>query len=95
MEETARAEQNKFYSDPELAKMEYDIAFYDEETAAKLAVSAGEKEALQVTIEEVLTDEEHAAPVGRTAEEEAIFNKPDEGMEEIAGCYEPEKGEEE
>ena len=94
-EEAAKAEQKKVYSDPKLAKMEYDIAFYDEETAAKLAASSEEREDSQVTIDEVLTDGERPVSSERTAEEDAIFNKPDEGMEEIAGCYEPDKGEEE
>ena len=91
--EQARAEQEAVYSDPKLAKMEYDIAYYDEETAAKLASSAEEKADAQ-TAEDDLPESQPAAPV-RTAEEEAIFNKAEEGMEEIAGCYEPEKGEEE
>lgn len=91
--EANRAEQEAFYSDPKLAKMEYDIAYYDEETAAKLASSAEEKVDSQMTIDDI--DAEQPAPDDRTAEEEAIFNKPEEGMEEIAGNYEPEKGEEE
>ncbi len=85
--EADRAEQKAFYSDPELAKMEYDIAFYDEETAAKLAASAERRSDAQVTIEEVLAN----ASEGRTAEEDAVFNKTAEGMEEISGSFEPEK----
>ena len=93
-EEEARNEQKTVYSDPKLAKMEYDIAFYDEETAAKLA-SAEDKAVSQMTTEEISEDSEAPVYTERTAEEEAIFNKPEEGMEEIEGFYVPEKGEEE
>ena len=105
--EEDRKEQDAVYSDPELAKMEYDVAYYDEEAVAKLAASAQSKTVSQVTIEEVLANKESPdaagssdtselpATVGRTAEEEAIYNKPEDGMEEISGSFEPEKGGEE
>ena len=93
-EEKARNVQKAVYTDPKLAKMEYDIAFYDEETAAKLA-SAEDKAASHVATDEVSENNEASVSAERTAEEEAIFNKPEEGMEEIEGFYEPKKGEEE
>lgn len=70
------------YSDPDLAKMEYDIAFYDDDV-----VRTAPREDTQVTIEEVMSGDDGPS---FTAEESAIFAKADDGMEEISGHYEPE-----
>ncbi len=64
------------YSDPKLAKMEYDIASYDDEPHAS---TPGEDR--QVTIEDVMES-------GEGADEGAVFAKVDEGLEEISGKYE-------
>lgn len=77
-----RLELESVYSDPNLAKMEYDLAFYDED----MPVQAPRTEYTQVTIDEVMAGEDDS-PL--TAEESAIFNKADDGMEEISGHYEP------
>lgn len=82
-EELLRAEQDAVYSDPRLAKMEYDIAFYDDDLAATTA--SGEDE--QVTIDDVIGADKTPLSAG----ESAIFTKADDGMEEISGHYEPEE----
>ena len=81
-EDELRVEQDAVYSDPKLAKMEYDIAFYDDDV-----VRTAPREDTQVTIEEVMSGD--GGP-SFTAEESAIFAKADDGMEEISGHYEPE-----
>ena len=73
------AELEAVYSDPKLAKMEYDIAFYDDD----ILRSPQSTEDKQVTIEDVMSGDE------LTAEESAIFTKADDGMEEISGSYVP------
>mgnify|MGYP001625833438 FL=1 len=83
-EEELRAEQEAVYSDPALAKMEYDTAAYD--ITPRPAVPAEEK---QVTIEDVI--EEGRAEKGDAPLSKDAFGKPDDGMEEISGHYEPEE----
>lgn len=78
--EEERAELNAVYSDPNLAKMEYDIAFYDD-IPIRTQKTEGDT---QVTIEDVMGDGSHA-PGG------AVFTKVDDGMEEISGHYEEDK----
>ena len=78
--EEERAELNAVYSDPNLAKMEYDIAFYDD-IPTRTQKTEGDT---QVTIEDVMDDGSHA-PGG------AVFTKVDDGMEEISGHYEEDK----
>ncbi len=82
-EEDRQAELEAVYSDPKLAKMEYDIAFYDDDSLRPAA-----REDRQVTMEEVLGGEEQKS---FNAGENAIFTKVDDGMEEISGHYEPEE----
>ena len=81
-EERQHAELEAVYSDPKLAKMEYDIAFYDDE----LPVPRVPGEDKQVTIDDVIGADEEPLSAG----ESAIFTKADDGMEEISGHYEPE-----
>ncbi|MCD7728875.1 MAG: hypothetical protein LUI60_03065 [Clostridia bacterium] len=79
-----KEELDETYSDPGLAKMEYDIAFYDDETQNKIN-AMNQKTDEQVTIEDVISSDAPASP-----EENAIFAKiDDEGMEEISGNYNP------
>lgn len=85
-EERQRAELEAVYSDPKLAKMEYDIAFYDDDIARPAA--HGECDT-QVTIDDVMSGTDGNS---YSAEESAIFTKADDGMEEISGHYEPEEG---
>ncbi len=74
---------DEVYSDKNLAKMEYDSAVYDEETAKMIAKHRQEDEK-QVTIYDVLTD-------GKLTPPEEVFGKiENEGMEEITGNYKPE-----
>ena len=82
--ETARKQEEleRAYSDKNLAKMEYDIAFYDDE----LPVPRVPGEDKQVTIDDVIGADEEPLSAG----ESAIFTKADDGMEEISGHYEPE-----
>lgn len=82
LDELLRAERDAVYSDPHLAKMEYDIAFYDDE----LPVPRVPGEDKQVTIDDVIGADEEPLSAG----ESAIFTKADDGMEEISGHYEPE-----
>lgn len=85
-EERQHAELEAVYSDPKLAKMEYDIAFYDDDIVRPAAHTEADT---QVTIDEVIAGAEVPA---HTVEESAIFTKADDGMEEISGHYEPEEG---
>ena len=73
-----RIELEAVYSDPKLAKMEYDIAFYDDD----LPRAVTHTEDKQVTIDDVMSDEDMTV-------QSAIFTKADDGMEEISGSYEP------
>lgn len=77
-----KAEMDAVYSDPNLAKMEYDIAFYEDD----LPGTDGTLKDRQVTIDDVVSGKN-----AQTAGENAIFTKADDGMEEIAGHYQPEK----
>lgn len=81
-DEERRVELDAVYSDPKLAKMEYDIAFYDDD----IPRPEPSREDKQVTIDEVIAGE---AEPRFTAVESAIFTKADDGMEEISGHYEP------
>ena len=82
-EEERQAELEAVYADPNLAKMEYDIAFYEDDSPRP-----DSREDRQVTMDEVMGGETKNP---FTAGESAIFNKVDDGMEEISGHYEPEK----
>ncbi len=75
---------DKVYLDSNLAKMEYDFAVYDDETAEFLSkMNSGDEK--QVTIDDVLND-------GKSANYEDVFAKIDsEGLEEITGNYNPKK----
>lgn len=89
------AELEKAYSDKNLAKMEYDVAVYDEETRNIL----DPKPVTQVTMDEVIKkdkadsdDDKKSDDSGNKEQqsdgEEAIFSKVDnEGMEEITGNF--------
>ncbi len=71
------------YSDKNLAKMEYDIAVYDEETNRRLNGTANTES--QMTIEEVIAKR---TPSEEEQENEAKFEKIGaEGVEEITGNY--------
>ncbi len=81
-EEELRAEQDAVYSDAGIAKMEYDIAFYDDDMPGP----DGSVTDKQVTIDDVLSGKS-----AHSAGENAIFAKADDGMEEISGHYEPDE----
>ncbi len=75
------------YSDENLTKMEYDLAFYDEETHKLLRQA---EPASQVTIDELIG--QAAAPAeepARKKADDAIFTKigNNEGVEEITGNF--------
>lgn len=85
--ETAKMEKKqknnivKSYSDGKLAKMEYDLAMYDDETKKLLNRTA---ENSQVTIDEIMGND---APSSADA---PLFAKiEDEGVEEIKGNFKP------
>ena len=83
--ETKAEELKKTYSDKNLAKMEYDVAVYDEETRKLLT---HEKSESQVTMDEIVPDEKERASDAVLSSEDALFGKgDDEGMEEITGTY--------
>ncbi len=63
----------QMYNDPNLAKMEYDFAAYDDETARMVSVSRMEG---QITIDDVLIDGT-ASPVDEGIEEITGNYKPD------------------
>ncbi len=71
------------YADKNLAKMEYDIAFYDEETYRLMRGNG------QVTMDEVMSDSAvDGGTEGKVSPEGAIFTKIDtEGVEEITGRF--------
>ena len=74
------------YSDKNLTKMEYDFAFYDDETYNLLYG----KQPGQVTIDEVLGRNNRDASAEASAQkvEETLFAKIDaEGVEEITGKF--------
>ncbi|MGN0814069.1 MAG: hypothetical protein ACI4MH_02410 [Candidatus Coproplasma sp.] len=72
------------YSDDKITKMEYDLAFYDEETRRLLG---GATEG-QVTIEDILSSEKSSIEEATKKTDEAIFNKiENEGVEEITGNF--------
>lgn len=78
-----RRKLDSVFLDGNLAKMEYDFAVYDEETA-KLLANMSVAPVEQVTIDELLSD-------GKPVPAEEVFAKIDsEGMEEITGNYKPE-----
>ncbi len=84
--EAARKQEEleRAYSDKNLAKMEYDVAVYDEET--RKLMQHGNS---QVTMDEVMSDgEESSEDEVHLAAEDALFEKMDsEGMEEITGNF--------
>lgn len=72
------------YSDEKITKMEYDLAFYDEET---LKLLGGAQEG-QVTIDEILSGEKPIVESTTKKTDEALFNKiENEGVEEITGKF--------
>lgn len=79
-----RQRLNEAYSDKNITKMEYDLAFYDEETLRLL----GRATEGQVTIDEVLTVDGATVDAATKKTDDAIFNKiENEGVEEITGNY--------
>ena len=82
-EEEAEFELEQAYSDKNLAKMEYDIAFYDEETYRLMRGNS------QVTMDEIMSDSASDANAEKpSVPEGAIFTKIDtEGVEEITGKF--------
>lgn len=73
----------KQYADENLAKMEYDFAVYDEETARMLS-GEDNKPVTQVSIYDVLSED--------LAQPEEVFGKiENDGLEEITGNYKPGK----
>lgn len=83
--ENRMAAIRKMYAAPDLNKMEYDTAFYDDDIADMLFGNQPVEK--QVTIEEVLTEKN---TFNQTAQQESVFSKIDvEGLEEITGNYNP------
>lgn len=82
-EEAERSALEAAYADKNLAKMEYDIAFYDDETY-RLMHRGG-----QVTMDEVIVNNSaDAEEKKQPSSEGAIFTKIDsEGVEEITGRF--------
>ena len=73
----------KTYSDKNLAKMEYDVAMYDEETRKLLNPQSDS----QVTMDEVI-EKDDGKDEDKPSAEEILFGKvDDEGMEEITGNF--------
>ncbi len=83
-----REELESVYSDPNLAKMEYDLAVYDEETNARI-VAMRIKNDTQVTIEDVMENSGKSSKSHYDLDE-ISFNKVDDGVEKISGHYVPE-----
>lgn len=83
-EERNRERIEEAYSDEHITKMEYDLAFYDEETRKILNGAPLE----QVTIDELLNSNKQTVEAETKKTDEAIFNKiENEGVEEITGKY--------
>lgn len=83
-EEEAEKVLENAYADKNLAKMEYDIAFYDEETYRLMRGNS------QVTMDEIISDNasSEAGADNQPSAEGAIFAKIDsEGVEEITGRF--------
>lgn len=82
-EEEAKKVLENAYADKNLAKMEYDIAFYDEETYRLMRGNS------QVTMDEIISDNaSEAGADNQPSAEGAIFAKIDsEGVEEITGRF--------
>ena len=80
-----RAELQKMYSSDKLAKMEYDLASYDEETYKLLN---GNKVATQMTLEDVMNDGFDTPVAHATTIDETLFEKIEsDGLEELMGNY--------
>lgn len=74
------------YADKNLAKMEYDIAFYDVDMFDN---QPQEPVRQQMTFDDIQTEQQDDE--SEQAAEEAIFTRvDDEGVEEITGTYNPE-----
>ena len=82
-EEEAKSVLENAYADKNLAKMEYDIAFYDDETYRLMRGNS------QVTMDEIISDNASEAGADKQPSAEgAIFAKIDsEGVEEITGRF--------
>ena len=80
-----RAELQAMYASDKLAKMEYDLASYDEETYKLLN---GNKVATQMTLEDVISDGLDTPAVPATTIDETLFEKIEsDGLEELTGNY--------
>ncbi|HIU80293.1 MAG TPA: hypothetical protein IAC67_05195 [Candidatus Coproplasma excrementipullorum] len=83
LNERKEEELQKVYSDKNLAKMEYDVAVYDEETRKLLSPHADS----QVTMDEVI-EKDDGKEEEKPSAGEILFGKvDDEGMEEITGNF--------
>ena len=81
----AHEELYALYRGDKLAKMEYDLASYDEETYKLLN---GNKGATQMTLEDVISDGLDTPVVPATTIDETLFEKIEsDGLEELTGNY--------
>ena len=76
---------HKSYSEDNLRKMEYDVAYYDKNFKFN---SNRESERQQVTIDDLLV--ENSGNAIRTSDAAVFTQIEDEGVEEIVGTYKPE-----
>ncbi len=76
------------YSDGEIAKMEYDIAFYDVDM---FDVSAKEIAHHQMSIDDIETMPDRQDDEKNAAQDAILTRVDDEGVEEITGNYRPEE----
>lgn len=84
LSESKEEELERAYSDENLAKMEYDVAVYDEETRKLMSPRADS----QVTMDEVVGSDGGGAQEAKPSAEEILFGKvDDEGVEEITGNF--------
>jgi len=85
----AQEELYALYRGDKLAKMEYDLASYDEETYRLLN---GNKAATQVTLEDIMGDGLDTPANNQAMIDETLFDKIEiDGLEELTGNYVPEE----
>lgn len=84
-EKKNREKLHKSYSDENLRKMEYDVAYYDKNSFRFTTSRETER---QVTIDDLLVENSDGAI--KTSDAAVFTQIEDEGAEEIVGTYKPE-----
>lgn len=82
-----KAERQKLqesYSDENLSKMEYDVAYYDKKS---FKLNYNTETERQVTIDDLIAEE--SSELDDSAEKAIFAQVEDEGVEEIKGTYKP------